>query len=135
MQADSLDNFINSHSCLSSQRGTIMQRNSCRTPWTKIMNLSARQSLKTMGMQNFILQLDVFNFLNLLNRRWGGQDLGSTNSPTILTRRTWVQPTAGQPLKLASGAVPVFNYANPSQFNTQNAQSNYALQLQLKYTF
>jgi len=135
MQADSLENFINSHSCLASQRGTIMQRNSCRTPWTKIMNISARQSLKTMGMQNFILQLDMFNFLNLLNKHWGAQDVGSTNSPAILTRRTWVQPTAGLPLNLRNGAQPVFNYANPVQFNSAVPSSNYALQLQLKYTF
>jgi hypothetical protein len=134
-QQDSLENFINSHECLNSQRGTIMKRNSCRTPWTKSMNLSVRQSLKTIGAQNFILQLDCFNFLNLLNKSWGAQDQGSTNSPLILTRRTWVQPTTGQPLKLASGAQPVFNYANPSQFNTRNPASNYALQLQLKYTF
>ena len=134
-QADSLDIFINSHDCLSSQRGTIMARNSCRTPWTKIMNMSVRQSLKTIGMGNVIVQLDMFNFLNLLNKNWGAQDLGSTNSPTILSRSTWVQPTAGQPLNLRNGAVPVFRYANPAQFNTKNAASNYALQLQLKYTF
>jgi hypothetical protein len=135
MQADSLDNFISNHSCLNDARGTILSRNSCRTPWTKVMNLSARQSLPTLHGQNFVLQLDVFNFLNLLNKNWGAQDLGSTNSPTLLTRRTWIQPTAGQPLKLASGAQPVFNYTPVSQFTNKNAQSNYALQLQLKYTF
>ncbi|MDB4877364.1 MAG: putative oar protein [Gemmatimonadetes bacterium] len=135
MQADSLENFIASHDCLNSQRGTIMKRNSCRTPWTKTVNVSARQSLKTIGAQNFILQLDVFNFLNLLNKSWGTQDVGSTNSPTLLTRRSYVQPTAGQPLKVVSGAQPVFNFTNFSQFSTKNIQSNYALQLQVKYTF
>jgi hypothetical protein len=34
-QQDSLENFINGHSCLNSQRGTIMKRNSCRAPWDK----------------------------------------------------------------------------------------------------
>ncbi len=135
MQADSLENFISSHSCLNSQRGTIMQRNSCRTPWTKFMNVSARQSLPTLHGHNFMLQLDVFNFLNLLNKNWGAQDLGSSNSPALLTRRTWVQPNVGQPLSLLAGAMPVFNYNSVSQFNTNNASSNYALQLQLKYTF
>ncbi len=135
MQADSLENFISSHDCLNSQRGTIMKRNSCRTPWTKSMNLSARQSLSTIGAQHFILQVDVFNFLNLLNKNWGAQDLGSTNSPYLLNRRSYVQPTTGQPMKVASGATPVFNYSNFNQFNTNNAASNYALQFQLKYTF
>jgi Carboxypeptidase regulatory-like domain len=135
MQQDSLEAFITSHECLNSQRGTIMQRNSCRTPWTKLVNFSARQSIPTLSGHNVILQLDVFNFLNLLNKNWGSQLLGSSNSPTLVTRRTWVQPTAGAPLKLASGAVGVFNFTPFQQFNTKNPSSNYALQLQLKYTF
>jgi hypothetical protein len=134
-QADLLENFITSHECLNSQRGTIMKRNSCRTPWTKVVNLSARQSLPTIKGQNFILQLDVFNFLNLLNKNWGAQDLGSTNSPSLLTRRSWVQPDLTKQLKLVDGAQPVFIFNQFNQFNTQNASSNYALQLQLKYTF
>ena len=83
MQADSLEAFISSHECLASQRGKIMTRNSCRTPWTKFMNVSARQSLPSLHGQNFILQLDIFNFLNLLNKNWGAQDLGSSNSPSL----------------------------------------------------
>jgi hypothetical protein len=134
-QADSLELFITNHQCLNSQRGTIMQRNSCRTPWTKVVNFSARQSIPTLSGHNLILQLDVFNFLNLLNKKWGAQDFGSSNSPTLVTRRTWVQPTAGAPLKLASGAQGVFNFTPFQQFSTKNVSSNYALQLQLKYTF
>jgi len=135
MQADSLEAYITGHSCLNAQRGVIMQRNSCRTPWTKVVNFSARQSIPTLSGHNLILQLDVFNFLNLLNKNWGSQLLGSTFSPSLVTRRTWVQPTAGQPLKLASGAQGVFNFTPFTSFKTTNPQSNYALQLQLKYTF
>jgi len=133
-QADSLENFINGHSCLSSQRGTIMKRNSCRAPWDKVVNLSARQSLPTLHGQNFILQLDVFNFLNLLNKNWGSRDFGSTNSPSILQRRSFVA-APGHTSKMADQAQGVFNYVSTNQFNTQNAASNYALQLQLKYAF
>jgi hypothetical protein len=133
-QADSLENFINGHSCLSSQRGTIMKRNSCRAPWDKVVNLSARQSLPTLHGQNFILQLDVFNFLNLVNKNWGSRDFGSTNSPQILQRRSFVA-APGHTSKMADQAQGVFNYVSTNQFNTQNAASNYALQLQLKYAF
>jgi len=135
MQADSLENYIVARDCLNSQRGTIMQRNSCRAPWAKVMNLSVRQALPTTLGQRVMFQLDVFNFLNLLNKNWGAQDLGSTNSPYVLSRRTWVQPTAGQPLKLVNGAMPVFNFSSIPQFTTTNASSNYALQAQLKYSF
>jgi Carboxypeptidase regulatory-like domain len=134
MQQDSLEAFISAHECLNSQRGKIMLRNSCRTPWTKFLNVSVRQSLPTLRAQNFILQLDIFNFLNLLNKNWGAQDLGSSNSPSLLTRRSAVAVT-GQPLKWASGAQSVFIFSPFQQFNTRNPQSNYALQLQLKYAF
>ena len=92
-QADSLEAFINSRDCLRSQRGTIMLRNSCRTPWTKRVDLSARQSLPQIRGQNLSVQLDIFNFLNLLNKNWGSQDLGSTNSPLLVTRTGFVNGT------------------------------------------
>jgi hypothetical protein len=135
MQADSLEAFITGHKCLNEQRGKILERNSCRTPWTKTVNVSARQSIPTFSGHNFILQLDIFNFLNLLNKDWGSQLLGSTNSPSLVTRRTWVQPDPTKTLKLADGAQPVFIFSPFTQFNRTNASSNYALQLQLKYTF
>ena len=112
-----------------------MKRNSCRTPWDKVVNLSARQTLPTVQGKNFILQLDIFNFLNLLNKNWGSRDFGSSNSPALLTRRSYVAAAPGQPVKIVSGAQPVFIYNTVSQFSTQNVSSNYALQLQLKYPF
>src|SRR5262249_34462470 len=133
-QQDLLENFISSHSCLDSQRGTIMKRNSCRTPWDKVVNLSARQTLPSIQGKNLMLQLDIFNFLNLLNKNWGSRDFGSSNSPALLTRRSYVAQT-GQPLKIVNGAQPVFIYNTVNQFTTQNASSNYALQLQVKYSF
>jgi hypothetical protein len=132
-QQDSLENFINGHPCINAQRGTIMKRNSCRTPWDKVVNLSARQTLPQIGGKNMILQLDIFNFLNLLNKNWGSRDFGSTNSPALLTRRSYAAVNGNT--KIATGAQPVFNYNSINQFNTQNASSNYALQLQLKYSF
>ena len=137
-QADALESFITSHPCLNSQRGTIMKRNSCRSPWDKVVNLSARQTLPTIQGKNLMLQLDVFNFLNLLNKNWGSRDFGSTNSPALLTRRSYVlgpSQAPGSAIKIINGSQPVFIYNTVNQFNTQNVSSNYALQLQLKYQF
>ncbi len=132
-QQDAFENFIKSNECLNSQRGTIMNRNTCRTPWSRRLDADIRQSLPTIHGQNFLVQLDIFNLLNLLNKNWGAQDNGSTNSQNILNRRSFSPSTGG---KLATGAQGVYNF-NPSfsQFNTQNFASIYALQLQLKYTF
>jgi hypothetical protein len=134
MQQDSLENFINGHSCLNSQRGQIMQRNSCRSPWDKVVNMSIRQTLPSIQGKNFMVQLDVFNFLNLLNKNWGARDFGSTNSPALLTRRAYVI-TPGHTAKVADQAQPVFIYNSINQFNTQNVSSNYVMNLQLKYSF
>jgi len=123
-QADAFDKFVSANDCLNSQRGKIMDRNTCRTPWTKRLDVDVRQSLPTIHGQNFLLQLDIFNFLNLLNNKWGAQDLGSSNSPGILSRRSF------------NGADGVYNFTPSfSQFSTLNVSSNYAMQLQLKYTF
>jgi len=134
MQQDSLENFIKGHPCLDSQRGTIMQRNSCRAPWDKVVNLSARQTLPTISGKNFILQLDIFNFLNLLNKNWGSRDFGSTNSPSLLTRRSYVI-SPGHTAKIADQAQAQFIYNSVNQFTVQNVQSNYTLQMQVKYSF
>jgi hypothetical protein len=143
-QADSLEAYINARPCLDSQRGTIMKRNSCRTPWTRSVNLSARKSISTFRGQNAILQIDAFNFLNLLNKRWGAQSLGSTNSPLLLTRTGFFGGPAiaatdanGAPVA-GGGAEGIYTFNAPNfatQFNTRNVQSNYALQVQIKYTF
>lgn len=124
-QQDQMENFIKATPCLNSQRGKIMDRNTCRTPWSKRLDMNVRQSLPTLNGQNFILQLDIFNALNLLNKSWGAQDIGSSNSPQLLSRRTF------------NGKEGVFNFNNAvnTQFNTLNVGSNYTLQLQLKYTF
>lgn len=124
VQAVAFEEFITANECLNSQRGTIMNRNTCRTPWAKRLDVDIRQALPTVRGQNFLVQLDIFNFLNLLNRNWGAQDLGSSNSPGILSRASF------------AGADGVYRF-NPSfrQFSTQNVSSNYSLQLQLKYTF
>jgi hypothetical protein len=131
-QAAAFDNFIKSQPCLDKQRGSIMTRNSCRFPWTQELDLSFRQSLPSLKAQNIVLQVDVFNFLNLLNNRWGSQNFAAnTNDPQPLRRASFTGPTT-----LVTGAQGVFTY-NPafSLWNTQNVTSNYRLQAQIKYTF
>jgi hypothetical protein len=136
-QADSMNAFISRNSCLASQEGTIMKRDSCRLPFTQELDMSFRQSLKSLHAQNFIFEVDVFNFLNLLNKNWGLQSIngggifGSTNDPFILTRKTF---TGGN--DLSRGAQPVFAYSpNFNLTTTQNVASNYRIQALVKYTF
>jgi hypothetical protein len=70
-QAQDLENFISASPCLSKQRGQIMTRNSCRNPFTHLVDVSVRQRLPSVRGENIALQWDIFNFGNLLNKNWG----------------------------------------------------------------
>lgn len=135
-QATAFQQFINDTPCLGNNRGQIIGRDACRTPWTNIMNLSVRQSLSAFRAQNLSLQLDVFNFLNLLNKSWGQQ--ASSFSDVTLLQYVGLQNSKGS-LISGSGAAqtqPIFQFTPDQQkFNYNNIDSNYQLQLSVRYSF
>ncbi len=129
-QAAALNNFIQSQPCLNKQRGRIMSRNSCTTPWTNLTNVAIRQSFGAGRFQNISLELQVFNFMNLLNSKWGHQQtVGFAGSQTLVTYKS----LAGG--NLTTG-VPVLNF-NPNflTWNPNNLASNYQIQFQMRYAF
>jgi len=137
-QAAAFDSFISSNKCLNDQRGQIMQRNTCQTPWTNEFDVSAEQALTTLRAQNVSLRLDIFNFGNLLNKHWGRQiNTGNFNPVTIYTQTALVQPgtnvTTGTTLMNAVPRVTFDPNFNP--YNYDNVFSNYTMQLSLRYTF
>ncbi len=137
-EADAFDKFISSTSCLNSQRGQIMSRDSCQTPWTNEFDVSLEQAVTTIRGQNLSLRLDVINFGNLLNKNWGRQITTGNFSPvTLYTETGLVLPgtntTTGANL---TNGVPRVTY-NPTfnPFTYQNVFSNYGMQLSLRYSF
>jgi hypothetical protein len=66
-----LDRFILGESCLREQRGRIMRRNSCRSPWTNNTEARLSKIFPTFGGHSLELSLDVFNLLHLLDHDWG----------------------------------------------------------------
>jgi hypothetical protein len=131
-QAAKLDQFINSNDCLNSQRGQIMTRNSCTAPWTNTFNVSLRQSLRTLGSQNVSVQLDIFNFGNLLNNNWG-RYTSTYGQVNLLGGGTG---NSGLPSGTLVNSQGVFNF-NPAVqvFNYDRLESNYQMQLSLRYSF
>lgn len=128
-QQRALNDFINSTPCLRENRGKIVPRNSCDNPWTNIVNVSARQSLKTIGMQNVSVELQVFNFLNLVNKNWGLQPSAGFGSQALLTMR------GRSGADLVNGQ-PIYSFDPKYQkFLSNNIYSVYQLQLQAKYSF
>ena len=85
---DSLNNYINSESCLNSQRGKVMERTSCRNPWLSQVNARLAWSVATYRGQRLEITADVFNVLHLINNNWGLQQLTSFNETTNIVRRT-----------------------------------------------
>jgi hypothetical protein len=133
-QRAALERFITSTDCLTRQRGRVMTRNSCRSPWTNMVNLAVRQSLPTILGQSFAVQLDVFNFLNLLNASWGQQPLpplGGGSVPLL----THVAQTAGAVVG-PSGSQGVFTF-DPGfeKYDRRHVGSAYQMQLGVRYGF
>ncbi|HET8624402.1 MAG TPA: TonB-dependent receptor [Gemmatimonadales bacterium] len=66
-----LDSLIRSDACLERQRGRIVERNSCRSPW--IHDTQARLTAVIPSVRGHRLELnaDLFNVLNFFDQDWG----------------------------------------------------------------
>jgi hypothetical protein len=66
-----LERFIGQQSCLRSQRGHLLRRNSCRNPWTSNLDARFSRGFPAAGARSLELTLAVFNLMHLLNADWG----------------------------------------------------------------
>jgi outer membrane receptor protein involved in Fe transport len=134
--AQAFDDFISDQKCLNDQRGQIMKRDSCRSPFQHRMDVSIRQSIPNVRGQQLTLQLDVFNFLNLLNKDWGQIKL-PTLSPTFPDQRALSQ--VGRNPGPLNQSIPTFTFdtrlRDNGPFAGTTTSSNYQLQLTLRYAF
>lgn len=119
-QAAAFDALINATPCLSSHRGLIMARNSCRQPFAHNFDFSLRQNIPLLSEQRFAIQLDIFDIGNMFNKNWGHQLTNpiTTNSNIALLNHTAsssIDPTV---------AVPTvqYNYTVLDPANTQGLQ-------------
>jgi len=144
------ESFINKQDCLSAQRGKIMERDSCTTPWQNRLDMSVRQGLPTLYGQKLSVQLDVINASNAIGkvlthldgheRNWGRFN-GATAS-AFPQQQVLQGNTAGGSLARSPGAL---NQSMPTYtFNTQvrnrgpfDFASNlgYLMQLTFRYEF
>ncbi|GAB1596405.1 TonB-dependent receptor [Lysobacter claricitrinus] len=64
--------YIASHPELARYQGQIFQRNEARAPWVNQLDLSFSQEVPGfMKGHKGEVRLDIFNFLNMLNNKWG----------------------------------------------------------------
>jgi hypothetical protein len=66
-----IEGFINNSDCLRAYRGSILPRNSCRSPMLSFLNMRLTKAIPTVSGHNLELTLDVFNLAHLVNSDWG----------------------------------------------------------------
>jgi hypothetical protein len=141
-QAEAFEQLIQSSECLSRFRGRIMERNACSSPFSHQFDLNIRQALPTVRGHRVALQLDIFNFGNLLNDRWGQQRISPISSFNNIPLLTHV----GMSTAVPATAVPIVTYnpfnldaqqtGTPDEYRVGNFVSNYyRLQLSARYSF
>jgi hypothetical protein len=124
-QQKAFERLIEGTPCLRRQRGYILERNSCREPWSHTTILSVRQAIP-VGGHALEAQLDVFNVLNLLNEEWGEYRVAS---PALLEH-------VGQGSGAPDEAQSIFRFdATRPQWTTLPTESAFQLQLALRYSF
>lgn len=130
-QQQAFERFINNRECLKNQRGQLQSRMSCRAPWRDLYNVSIRQSLPTINGQSMSFAVDIFNFANLVNSKWGQQkSVVQPGLPGVqLLTRTGVATQNGKQV-----GVYTFNPAL-ADYDVRNVESNYRIQLSLRYSF
>jgi hypothetical protein len=125
VQRAAFERLIEGTECLRRQRGRILERNSCREPWSHTTIASVRQPVP-IGGRALDVELEAFNVLNLLNGDWGRYRVAAS---ALLEH---VAQTPGSPEE----SVPVFRFdASAPQWTTLATESAFQLQLAIRYRF
>ena len=66
-----LDKFIQKEPCLQSQRGRLMERNSCRDPWVHETTAQLSKRFHLADRRTLEVTADLFNVLNFVHSDWG----------------------------------------------------------------
>lgn len=70
-EREGLEQLIQSQRCLRSQRGHVLQRNSCRQSWTSEIDARLSKVVPITRGHSLELSADLFNVLNFLDHDWG----------------------------------------------------------------
>jgi hypothetical protein len=123
-QQAAFERYIQGSLCLREQRGSILERNRCREPWSHTTIASVRQAIP-IAARTVEAELDLFNVLNLLNGAWGRYRVAD---PPLLEH---VGQTPGAP----DEAQPIFRFDTTRSEWTTLPESAFQLQLAVRYRF
>ena len=133
---DSFFTYIANNDQLVRQQGSIFDRNEGRAPWVNQLDLSIAQEIPgfSEGHKGEI-RLDIFNFLNLLNKDWGVEHRASFPLERTLANVTGIddqgryiydiRPYLDANGNYAPAALPVNESFTPSQRWAANVTLRY----------
>lgn len=132
--------FIDNDKYLSSRRGQVAERNEAHYPWVNQLDLGIQQEIPGFFPDNkAIIRLDIYNFLNMLNKDWG-VTWGDTFSDNTrqLARLGGINPDGTYVYDLGSPTNPSFQdleiYDSSAAFPSRLV-SRWSVMLTLKYEF
>ena len=120
-QQAAFERLIEQAPCLRHQRGRILDRNSCREPFSHTTIAAVRQEIP-VGRYRPEVGLEIFNLLNLLHGDWGRYRVAA---PRLLEQ---------VPAQGAAQPLFRFNAAQP-RWTTLHTASAFQLQLGVRYRF
>ena len=132
-QQAAFEKYIVNSPCLSSHRGEILPRNSCKQPFLNQVDLAIRQTVPAVRGQRLSLQADITNFGNLLNKNWGQARVTEASSNSNVPILTHVGMTNSNP----TVAIPIVQFnVNQKEYVVGTFASNYwRFQLSARYSF
>jgi hypothetical protein len=81
---DQLNAYLSADSAAKNNRGKVPNRNTGVSPWGNDLDFRYAVNVKTGGGTNVELTMDVFNMLNLFNKKWGWVFFPNFYSPQTL---------------------------------------------------
>jgi len=128
---EALDSFIESRESLRENRGEIAKRNAATAPWRNILDVKVSQDIPAVTKGRLSLELEMLNFLNLLDSDWGAVEFTSFNTVNALGFEGH-DPATGKPIVNFNDG----SFDEENEFLDQaNLSSRWQLQVGLRYTF
>ncbi len=132
---EELDRFISAFDDLDEARGSVVERNSARTPWQNRLDFRFTQEIMTVRGQRVELTANIFNVLNLLNKDWG-QAYFTTNDNFRVWSFRRSDANGNDVIAFSDGALDRLREDEKQNlFQKSDLASRWQLQLGARYTF
>ncbi len=131
-QWEGLNNYIENDEYLRTRRGKYAERNAQFGPWSHVIDMKFIQDFSlNLGEKKHTLQatFDIFNFTNLLNKKWGTREFVSNFGEASILRTEGI-----------NGTTPEFSF-DPDATNIYSVDdsglnsSRWQMQVGLRYIF